>query len=95
MSRRSNRQRRRSRKTRIRSDPSVERPPEPFDAAVSGGRYPQTLGKMRLRNGDRPFADLAWGPVIHVEPSNTDPGGELRRNTEAMLLEQTSKQRAN
>jgi hypothetical protein len=95
MSRRNNRQRRQSRKTRIRSEPSVERHPEPFDVAVSLGRHLQTLGRMRFRNGDRPFADLAWGPVTHVEPTNTDPGGELRRKTEAMLAEQTSKQRAN
>ena len=95
MSRRSNRQRRRSRKTRIRSDPSVERPPEPVDTAVAFGRYRQTVATMRLRNGERPFSELAWGPVVHVEPTNVDPGGELRRNTAATVVEQTSKQRAN
>jgi hypothetical protein len=95
MSRRHNRQRRAARGARDRSHPRTELPSETFDSTVARWRYQRMLGEMQLRSGDRPFADRVWGPLVEVDSASPDLGGELRQKTEAVLLEQTAKQRPN
>jgi hypothetical protein len=94
MSRRSDRGRRRARRARGNGRQRPDGLAEPVNSTAPVSRYLQIIGTARLRNGERPFAAVVWGPLVTLDQEGS-PCEDLRLKTEAALAAVASKQRQN